>query len=51
LGSNTDFRIRFTEKENGKDLAHWFEVDALDDETDPVFERKNIEGYSKLGFR
>ncbi len=38
--SNTDFRMRFTEKENGQHLAQWFEIDALDDEVDPVFERQ-----------
>lgn len=37
--SNTDFRIRFIEKDGGKHLAQWFEVYPLDGEFDPVFER------------
>jgi D-alanyl-D-alanine carboxypeptidase len=40
--SNTDFRIRFTEKTDGKHLAQWFEIDVLDDESDPVFTRETI---------
>jgi D-alanyl-D-alanine carboxypeptidase len=37
--NNSDFRIRFTEKTEGKHLAQWFEVNVLDGDLDPVFER------------
>lgn len=38
--SNSYFRIRFSEANDGKRLAQWFEIDALDGEEDPVFERR-----------
>jgi D-alanyl-D-alanine carboxypeptidase len=37
---NSDFRIRFITGADGRQSSQWFEIDALDDDTDPVFERE-----------
>ena len=38
--ANSDFRIRFANTTDGRVSSQWFEMDPLDDATDPVFEKK-----------
>jgi D-alanyl-D-alanine carboxypeptidase len=36
---NSDFRIRFSTAADGHQHSQWFEIDPLDDDADPVFEK------------
>nr|WP_314547659.1 serine hydrolase domain-containing protein [uncultured Massilia sp.] len=38
--ANSDFRIRFSNSKGGHASSQWFEMDPLDDSTDPVFEKE-----------
>ncbi|NGZ83867.1 serine hydrolase domain-containing protein [Duganella aceris] len=37
---NSDFRFKFSTGPDGRQLTQWFEIDRLDDEVDPVFEKE-----------
>jgi serine beta-lactamase-like protein LACTB len=37
--ANSDFRIRFASAADGRQTSQWYEMDPLDNETDPVFEK------------
>jgi serine beta-lactamase-like protein LACTB len=38
--ANSDFRIRFGTGKDGRQSSQWFEIDVLDDDADPVFEKE-----------